>query len=123
MGRRVLKGEMKQDHKLLFEFVNKCVFQMAKRKHESSSKDLDIMDALDRKVPINLRVFITRQMAHVIDPVPGSHGLAYGFLLIVVFWAFLYCFGRGVAWLANMICWITRLWRNVRVYQLHLVRR
>lgn len=92
---RVLKGEMKPFHKLLLEFVDKCVLPRTKRRHKASLCNLAIMYVLDLDLLINLPALMIKHMSRIVDPSPGPHGLAYGFFLFSVFAAFVVPLGKG----------------------------
>lgn len=84
-SRRVLKGEMGSDHKLLFKLVNKCLLPRTERRHETSYKDLGVMDMIDTCQKVNLPLLMIKHMTRVITPKKDVHGLAYVFFLTKVF--------------------------------------
>lgn len=46
-ARKVGKGEIELVHKLLFEFVNKCLLPCSERRHEANYLDLAVIEVLD----------------------------------------------------------------------------
>lgn len=56
--RRVIKGEMSPDHKLLYELVNKCFLPRTERRHEASYRDLGLMKMIDVKQKVNLHLLM-----------------------------------------------------------------
>ncbi|KAK4727017.1 hypothetical protein R3W88_031934 [Solanum pinnatisectum] len=77
-ARKVLKGEMAPFHKLLFDIVHK----------EILPRDIDDMT-------IYWPSLMIKHMARIVDPQPGSHQLAYGSLLSIVFKDFSVPLGEG----------------------------
>ncbi|MCE0481099.1 hypothetical protein HAX54_038510 [Datura stramonium] len=101
--RHILKGEMNLFHKLLFEFINKCVLPHTKRRHEGSLRDLVVMDSLDLNMLINFPSLMLKYMTYIVDPTPGPHDLAYDFHLLTVFTTFGVCWER-IGLLPKRIC-------------------
>lgn len=85
MSHGVLKREMKPSHKLLFEFVNKCLFPHTEHRHEATYRYLGLMESLDTNQRVNLPELMIKHMARVVDPERSAHGLSYGFLLTQLF--------------------------------------
>lgn len=85
VSRKVWNGEIKSVHKLLFEFVNKCLLPRSERRHEATYLDLEVMEVLDQNMPINLLLLMLKHVERKADQEKGTHALPFGFLLTRVF--------------------------------------
>jgi len=79
----VYKSEMKPPHKVLFEFVNKCVLPRQERRHIANFMDLVLMECLDSGRQINWPGFIIQLLDRVLNGTK-THAIPYGFILTVV---------------------------------------
>ncbi|KAK4718235.1 hypothetical protein R3W88_016573 [Solanum pinnatisectum] len=93
--RKVLKGEMFVFHKFLFELAHKGIFPRGQRRHKASFWDIGIAHALENKDPIDWPILMIKHIARVVYPNPGSHQLAFGNILTIVFKAFNVPLGEG----------------------------
>nr|XP_016433873.1 PREDICTED: uncharacterized protein LOC107760350 [Nicotiana tabacum] len=82
-ARAVQKSEMRPEHKVLFEFVNKCLLPRQERRHIANYMDLVLMECLERGKQINWLAFIIKLLDRVIN---GSkfYVTPYGFILTTV---------------------------------------
>ncbi|KAG5571790.1 hypothetical protein H5410_061556 [Solanum commersonii] len=65
------------------------------RLHEACFRDLGIAHALENMEPIDWSSLMIKHMARIVDPQPGSHQLAYGNLLSIVFKEFFVTLDEG----------------------------
>ncbi|XP_070002001.1 uncharacterized protein [Nicotiana sylvestris] len=79
----VYKSEMKPSHKVLFEFVIKCVLPRQERRHIANFMDLVLMECLDSGKHIRLPKFIIQLLDRIINGTK-SHVIPYGFILTAV---------------------------------------
>lgn len=76
---------MEPVHKLLFEFVNKCLLSRSERRHETSYLDLAVMEVMDQNRPINLPLLMIKHVARSVDKEKYTPTLPSRFLLTRVF--------------------------------------
>lgn len=76
----VYKSEMNPPHKVLFEFVNKCVLPRQERWHIANFMDLVLRECLDSGRQINWPGFIIQLLDRVINGTK-THVIPYGFIL------------------------------------------
>ncbi|XP_070018051.1 uncharacterized protein [Nicotiana sylvestris] len=79
----VHKSEMKPQHKVLFEFVNKCLLPRQERRHIANYMDFVLMECLECGRQINWPAFIIKQLDRVING-SKAHATPYGFILTTV---------------------------------------
>ncbi|XP_019253883.1 PREDICTED: uncharacterized protein LOC109232574 [Nicotiana attenuata] len=82
-ARAVQKSEMRQDHKVLFEFVNKCLLPRQERRHTANYMDLVLMQCLNEGKQINWPTFIVKLLERVLNG-SKAHAIPYGFILTIV---------------------------------------
>nr|XP_009803926.1 PREDICTED: uncharacterized protein LOC104249244 [Nicotiana sylvestris] len=79
----VYKSEMKLSHKVLFEFVNKCLLPRQERRHIANYMDLILMECLESGWQINWLGFMIKLLDRVING-SKAHATPYGFILTIV---------------------------------------
>lgn len=89
------KGETHSIYKLLYEFVNKCVVPISKRRNEVTTLDLAVVEVLDTNMLLNLPSLMIMHMARIANPSKRNHALPYGFFLTQVFAHFKVPLGEG----------------------------
>ncbi|XP_075110990.1 uncharacterized protein LOC142181631 [Nicotiana tabacum] len=82
-ARAVQKSEMRPKHKVLFEFVNKCLLPKQERRHIANYMDLVLMECMERGKQINWHAFIIKLLDRVING-SKAHATPYGFILTTV---------------------------------------
>ncbi|XP_019238649.1 PREDICTED: uncharacterized protein LOC109218728 [Nicotiana attenuata] len=82
-ARAVQKSEMRPDHKVLFEFVNKCLLPRQERRHTTNYMDLVLMQCLNEGKQINWPAFIVKLLERVLNG-SKAHAIPYGFILTTV---------------------------------------
>lgn len=63
---------MKPEHKVLFEFVNKCLLLRQERRHTANYMDLVFLECLVRGKQINWPTFIVKLLDRVIKWFQGT---------------------------------------------------
>jgi len=81
--KEVYKSEMKPPHKVIFEFINKCVLPRQKRRHIANYMDLVLMECMDSGRQINWPGFIIQLLDRVVNG-SKAHAIPYGFILTSV---------------------------------------
>nr|XP_016440658.1 PREDICTED: uncharacterized protein LOC107766394 [Nicotiana tabacum] len=81
--RAVQKSEMRPEHKVVFEFLNKCLLPRQERRHTANYMDLVLMECLERGKQINWPAFIIKLLDRVING-SKAHVTPYGFILTTV---------------------------------------
>lgn len=74
---------MRPEHKVFFEFVNKCSLPRLERRHIANYMDLILMECLERGKQISWYAFIIKLLDRVING-SKAHGTPYGFILSTV---------------------------------------
>ncbi|XP_070011743.1 uncharacterized protein [Nicotiana sylvestris] len=82
-ARFVQKSEMRPEHKVLFEFVNKCLLPRQERRYTANYMDLVLIECLVRGMQINWPAFIVKLLDRVING-SKAHATPYGFILTTV---------------------------------------
>nr|XP_016459579.1 PREDICTED: uncharacterized protein LOC107783122 [Nicotiana tabacum] len=82
-ARAVQKSEMRPQHKVLFEFVNKCLFPRQERRHIANYMNLVLMECLESGRQINWPAFIIKLLDRVING-SKAHATPYGFILTTI---------------------------------------
>ncbi|XP_019241822.1 PREDICTED: uncharacterized protein LOC109221838, partial [Nicotiana attenuata] len=82
-ARAVQKSEMRPEHKVLFEFVNKCLLPRQERRHTANCMDLVLMQCLVEGKQINWHAFIAKLLDRVLNG-SKAHSIPYGFILTAV---------------------------------------
>lgn len=89
------KEEMNSIHKLLYEFVNKCVLYRSKRRNEVTTLDLAVVEVLEKNMLFNLPSFMIKHMARIANLSKRNHALPYRFFITQVFAHFKVPLGEG----------------------------
>lgn len=92
----MFKGEIPPVHKILFEIVNKKILPRGERIHKASFKNLEMMCALDMDKKVNLPTLIIKHTKRVTSQQSSPYGLAYEYLLLIVFNSYRVPLGMGV---------------------------
>nr|XP_016497993.1 PREDICTED: transcriptional regulator ATRX-like [Nicotiana tabacum] len=82
-ARAVQKSEMRSKHKVLVEFVNKCLLPRQERRHTTNYMDLVLMQCMNEGKQINWHVFIVKLLERVMNG-SKAHAIPYGFILTIV---------------------------------------
>uniref|UniRef100_M1CU29 Uncharacterized protein n=1 Tax=Solanum tuberosum TaxID=4113 RepID=M1CU29_SOLTU len=78
-----------------FEIVHKGILPRGHKRHEACFCDMGIAHALENMEPRDWPSLMIKHVARITDPQPGSHQLAYGNLLSIVFNEFGVPLGEG----------------------------
>nr|XP_016455665.1 PREDICTED: uncharacterized protein LOC107779701 [Nicotiana tabacum] len=82
-ARSVQKSEMRPQHKVVFEFANKCLLPRQERRHTTNYMDLVLMECLERGKQINWPALTVKLLDRVING-SKAHSTPYGFILTTV---------------------------------------
>ncbi|KAK4373374.1 hypothetical protein RND71_008758 [Anisodus tanguticus] len=82
---RLFKKQLKPEHQLMFELVNKVLLPRAERRCIDSIADLVLLEALVSLCSISFPSLMNEHMIKIVNTMEGKHGLSYGFFLTNVF--------------------------------------